>query len=53
MINIEERLQKIKTLVEQGGYFVINRAYEYRKTITLQELGNFIKKEYFVVRLDF
>ncbi len=44
MINIEERFQKIKTLVEQGGYFTINRAYEYRKTTILHELGNFIKK---------
>ena len=37
MVNIEQRLQDIKQLVDAGNYFAINRARQYGKTTTLSE----------------
>ena len=53
MVDITERLQKIKEMVDAGQYFTINRARQYGKTTTLQALGAFLKKDYIVVSLDF
>ena len=38
MVDITERLQKIKEMVDAGQYFTINRARQYGKTTTLQAL---------------
>lgn len=39
MVNIDERLEKIKRLyVDRGKYFVINRGRQYGKTTTLAAL---------------
>ncbi|MCD8019469.1 MAG: AAA-like domain-containing protein [Clostridiales bacterium] len=53
MVNIEEKLTQIKLMVDQGKYFVINRARQYGKTTTLGCLVDVLKKEYIVVSLDF
>lgn len=53
MVDITERLQKIKEMVDAGQYFTINRARQYGKTTTLQALGAFLKRDYIVVSLDF
>ncbi len=53
MVNIEERLLKIKELVDDGKYFTINRARQYGKTTTLMALEKFLRKEYSVVFIDF
>ncbi len=40
-------------LVDEGAYFTINRARQYGKTTTLNELAKVLAEDYFVVRLDF
>lgn len=53
MVCIDDKLQKIKAMVDNGDYFVINRARQYGKTTTLQLLGDYLKNEYIVISLDF
>jgi hypothetical protein len=53
MVDISERLVKIKALVDEGAYFTINRARQYGKTTTLDALQQYLSNEYNVVYLDF
>lgn len=53
MVNISARLQEIKTMIDAGQYFTINRARQYGKTTTLTALADFLKKDYEVISLDF
>ena len=53
MVNIDKNLQQMKDMIEEGDYFVINRARQYGKTTTLCMLDNFLCGEYLVVHLDF
>lgn len=53
MVNITEKLNQIKTMVDAGQYFTINRARQYGKTTTLGALEKFLSHEYYVVNLDF
>lgn len=53
MVDIQERLIQIKEMVDDGQYFVINRARQYGKTTTLFALKKFLAKDYLVVFLDF
>lgn len=53
MVDIGERLKQIKNLVDDGEYFVINRARQYGKTTTLMELKKFLAEDYTVVLMDF
>ncbi len=53
MVDITARLEAIKTMVDQGKYFTINRARQYGKTTTLQALEKFLQKDYLVISLDF
>lgn len=38
MVDISEKIEKIKELVDAGKYFTINRARQYGKTTTLAAL---------------
>ena len=42
MVDITERLQKIKEFVDRGEYFTINRARQYGKTTTLRALKKYL-----------
>lgn len=53
MVDLHERLIQIKEMVDDGQYFVINRARQYGKTTTLFALKKFLAKDYLVVFLDF
>ncbi len=53
MVDIQKRLEEIKQLVDDGEYFVINRARQYGKTTTLAALRKYLDDEYIVVSLDF
>ena len=53
MVDISDRLRKIKAMVDAGQYFTINRARQYGKTTTLQALGKYLEREYTVLSLDF
>ena len=53
MVDLTERLGKIKKLVDRGEYFVINRARQYGKTTTLKGLERYLQSEYMVLPLSF
>ena len=44
MVDISGRLEKIKSLVDAGKYFTINRARQYGKTTTLRALYRYLQK---------
>ena len=53
MVDITDKLEEIKGLIDKGEYFTINRARQYGKTTVLNALANYIKDEYDVLSLDF
>lgn len=53
MVDPSERVEEIRELVDDGAYFVMNRARQYGKTTTLHALAKALAGDYFVVRLDF
>ncbi len=53
MVNIDERVRKIKELVDKRKYFMINRARQYGKTTTLAMLESYLQSDYYVVSMDF
>ena len=53
MVNIEDRLAKIKKMVDDGKYFVINRARQYGKTTTLVALAKYLSDSCTVLNLSF
>lgn len=53
MVDIQERLEEIKNLVDAGKYFTINRARQYGKTTTIKALAEHLEKDYVVISLDF
>lgn len=53
MVNIDDKLEQIKALIDAGCYFTINRARQYGKTTTIDALAEYLKSEYIVISLDF
>lgn len=53
MVDLSERINEIKKLVDEGKYFTINRARQYGKTTTLTALKKVLVNEYIVLSLDF
>ncbi|MBR6836567.1 MAG: 9-O-acetyl-N-acetylneuraminate esterase, partial [Oscillospiraceae bacterium] len=53
MVDISDRVRKIKKLVDEKKYFTVNRARQYGKTTTLSELYKVLRNEYLVLFLDF
>ena len=53
MVDLSERVQEIKKLVDAGNYFTINRARQYGKTTTIDALEKVLISEYYVLSLDF
>lgn len=53
MVNIDQKIQMIKKMIDKGNYFTINRARQYGKTTTLGALDRYLRNEYVVVHLDF
>mgnify|MGYP002862013158 FL=1 len=53
MVDLSERVDEIKKLVDDGKYFTINRARQYGKTTTLTALKANLYLDYVVVFLDF
>lgn len=53
MVNIDKKLNEIQTLVDQGDYFVINRARQYGKTTTLNLLAEKLAESYTVFFISF
>ena len=53
MVDITERLQLIRRMIDQGDYFCINRGRQYGKTTTLYHLKKFLEPDYVVFSLSF
>jgi len=53
MVNIEEKLKKIKRMIDRAYYFTINRGRQYGKTTTLFQLETFLADDYTVISLTF
>ncbi|MDD7388520.1 MAG: ATP-binding protein [Lachnospiraceae bacterium] len=53
MVNLDERLKKIRVMVDAGQYFVVNRARQYGKTTMLWALSQYLQKDYVVISLSF
>lgn len=53
MVDITDRLVRIKAMIDAGKYFTINRGRQYGKTTTLTALERYLTSEYYVISLDF
>ena len=53
MVNLDKRLMQIKVMVDEGDYFVINRARQFGKTTTLHALADYLKDDYVVISTSF
>lgn len=53
MVNLDERVQEIKKMVDRGEYFCINRGRQYGKTTTLRCLKKALDSEYTVFSISF
>ena len=53
MVDLSERVAKIKKMVDAGEYFTINQARQFGKTTTITALKKVLAKEYVVLSLDF
>lgn len=53
MVNLDNRLEAIRSLIDAGKYFTINRARQYGKTTTVAMLKNKLDKEYVFFSISF
>lgn len=53
MVNIDDKLDQIEALVNDGLYFTINRARQYGKTTTMDMLFNRLADKYVVYQISF
>ena len=53
MVDISDKVEQIKKLVDDGKYFTINRARQYGKTTTLKALRTVLRDEYTVLSISF
>lgn len=53
MVNIDDKLEKIKVLIDRKDYFVINRPRQYGKTTTMYMLEQELNDEYIVISISF
>ena len=53
MVDISGKVEQIKCLVDRRSYFTINRARQYGKTTTFNELCKALADEYIVISLSF
>ena len=53
MVNIENKLQQIESMIDEGDYFVINRPRQFGKTTTLNMLENRLEDKYTVLSISF
>lgn len=53
MVDLSDKVEKIRKLVDDGKYFTINRARQYGKTTTLMALKKVLDRDYTVLSLDF
>ena len=53
MVDVSDRVEQMRAMVEHGDYFCVNRGRQYGKTTTLAALKRAVRDDYVVVNLDF
>lgn len=53
MVDLSNRLAEIRSMVDEGSYFSINRGRQFGKTTILHALTKVLSDRYLVVHLDF
>jgi predicted AAA+ superfamily ATPase len=53
MVDLSSRLDEVRRMVDNGDYFVINRARQYGKTTILRALSVCLQDMYRVIFIDF
>lgn len=53
MVSPDVRVQQMKSMIQAGKYFTVNRARQYGKTTTIYSLVENIKNEYLVFSISF
>ncbi|MBU3109817.1 AAA family ATPase [Clostridium gasigenes] len=53
MVDITNKINKIKELIDNEFYFTINRPRQFGKTTTINEIENFLKDTYLIISLSF
>jgi hypothetical protein len=53
MVDISDRVARMRSMVDAGDYFCVNRARQYGKTTTLSALKRVLAGDYSVAGLDF
>ena len=55
MADVSKKMEKTRTMIDKGLYFIINRPRQYGKTTTLNTLGNTLRQtgDYIVVSMSF
>lgn len=53
MVDLTQRLNRIRGMVEEGLYFSVNRGRQYGKTTMLYMLERFLRDEYYVISTSF
>lgn len=53
MVDVTERVESIRQMIERGDYFCINRGRQYGKTTTLDAIQRTLEPEYIVLSISF
>jgi hypothetical protein len=53
MVDISDKIRRIKEMVDRGDYFTINRARQFGKTTTLHQLEKTLFNEYICISISF
>ena len=53
MVDLSDRVARIRKMVDAGEYFTINRARQYGKTTTLTALANILSEHYVIISTSF
>lgn len=53
MVDVTERVEGIRQMIERGDYFCINRGRQYGKTTTLEAIQRLFQPEYMVLSISF
>lgn len=53
MVDVTERVESIRQMIEHSDYFCINRGRQYGKTTTLDAIQRTLEPEYLVLSISF
>lgn len=53
MVDLSDRISRIREMVDEGSYFMISCARQYGKTTTLTALARSLEQDHLVISLDF